>query len=111
MNIGAAHQDQPFFLHVTYTAPHFPLHARPAEIAKYRGKYQDGWDAERARRYERLKHFGIINPADGSSRRATRWHEPGLTCRRQGRVGLAHGCSMPRWWIAWIRASVASSRP
>ena len=57
-----AHKDQPFFLHVTYTAPHFPLQARPAAIAKYRGKYQDGWDAERARRYERLKQLGIINP-------------------------------------------------
>ena len=28
---------QPFFVHVTYTAPHYPLHAKPKDIAKYRG--------------------------------------------------------------------------
>lgn len=55
------HAGKPFFLHLTYTAPHFPLQAREAEIAKYRGKFKDGWDAERQRRYERLQQLGIIN--------------------------------------------------
>lgn len=53
---------KPFFLHLAYTAPHFPLHARAAEIAKYRGKFKDGWDAERERRYARLKQLGLIKP-------------------------------------------------
>jgi len=57
-----SYADQPFFLHLTYTAPHFPLHAREAEIAKYRGRFKDGWDAERQRRYERLQQLGIIKP-------------------------------------------------
>jgi arylsulfatase A-like enzyme len=59
---GRGQKDAPFFLHVCYTAPHFPLHARPEEIAKYRDKYRDGWDALRARRYARQKELGIIDP-------------------------------------------------
>ena len=58
---GREQKDAPFFLHLCYTAPHFPLHARPAEIAKYRDKYRDGWDALRARRYARQKELGVIN--------------------------------------------------
>ena len=38
---------QPFFLHLCYNAPHYPLQARPAEIAKYRGKFLMGWEAMR----------------------------------------------------------------
>ncbi len=55
------HKDQPFLLHLTYTAPHFPLQARATEIAKYRGKFKDGWDAERERRMAQLKRLGIID--------------------------------------------------
>ena len=51
----------PFFLYVSYTAPHWPLHALPNDIAKYHGKYDIGWDSLRVVRYERLKELGIIN--------------------------------------------------
>lgn len=34
----------PNFLYLAYTAPHWPLHARPKDIARYRGKYRKGWD-------------------------------------------------------------------
>lgn len=54
-------RDDPFFLYVAFTAPHWPLQARPAEILKYRGKYQKGWDLLRVRRYERLIELGIID--------------------------------------------------
>ena len=37
--------DKPFFLYLAYTAPHWPLHALPEDIAKYKGKYLKGWDA------------------------------------------------------------------
>lgn len=56
------HKNDPFFLHLCYTAPHFPLQARPEDIAKYRGRFKHGWDEERARRFERLKKLGIIEP-------------------------------------------------
>ena len=52
---------KPFFLYVAFTAPHWPMHARPARITKYRGVYDQGWDAIRERRYERLVELGIID--------------------------------------------------
>ncbi len=58
---GRDHRDRPFFLHLCYTAPHFPLHAKPDDIAKYKGKYRDGWDALRQRRHARQKELGIID--------------------------------------------------
>ncbi|MEW5976210.1 MAG: arylsulfatase [Acidobacteriota bacterium] len=56
------HNKQPFFLHLCYTAPHFPLHARPEDIARYRGKYREGWDKVRQLRFERQKQMGIVKP-------------------------------------------------
>jgi len=55
-------KESPFFLYVAYTAPHFPLHALPEDIAKYRGKYMIGWDELRQRRYRRLIELGIVDP-------------------------------------------------
>jgi arylsulfatase len=51
----------PFFLYVAYTAPHWPLHALPAEIAKYRGRYMQGWDALRRARHARQIGMGIVD--------------------------------------------------
>jgi len=53
--------DKPFFLYLAYTAPHWPLHARPEDIAKYKGKYDVGWDELRKQRFERQKQLGIID--------------------------------------------------
>jgi arylsulfatase A-like enzyme len=55
------HRDEPFFLYLTFTAPHFPLHALPEDIALYRDRYLDGWDAIRERRWRRQKEFGIYD--------------------------------------------------
>lgn len=55
-----AHRDKPLYLHLCYTAPHFPLHAKPEDIAKYRGKYRLGWDALREQRFARQKQLGIF---------------------------------------------------
>ncbi len=54
-------EDQPFFLYLAHNAPHFPLHALPEDIEKYRGRYQQGWDKIRQRRHTRLKELGIID--------------------------------------------------
>jgi arylsulfatase len=51
---------KPFFLYVAYTAPHWPLHALPEDIAKYKGKFDKGWDALRNERHARQKKLGII---------------------------------------------------
>lgn len=54
-------REQPFFLYLAYTAPHYPLHARPEEIARYRGRYQKGWDALRRERHARQLEMGIVD--------------------------------------------------
>ena len=56
-----ADSDKPFFLHVTYTAPHWPLHALEEDIARYEGKYRGGWEALRTARHEQLKGLGILD--------------------------------------------------
>jgi arylsulfatase A-like enzyme len=54
------HPDQPFFEYVAYTAPHWPLHAHDEDIAKYKGRFDKGWDALRAERLRRLIDTGIL---------------------------------------------------
>jgi arylsulfatase A-like enzyme len=56
------HPDQPFFQYVAYTAPHWPLHAHPEDIAKYRGRFDAGWDALRQARLDRLVASGLLDP-------------------------------------------------
>lgn len=51
--------DQPFFMYVAYTAAHWPMHAPAEAVAKYKGQYDQGWDAVRAARYRRLQEMGI----------------------------------------------------
>ncbi len=52
---------EPFFLHLCYTAPHYPLHAKPEDIAKYRGKFKElgGWFKMREQRWARLQQMGL----------------------------------------------------
>ncbi|MFN8052693.1 MAG: arylsulfatase [Acidimicrobiales bacterium] len=59
----ASRPDQPFFLYFSHGSVHAPLHAKPADIEKYRGRYDAGWDALRLERFERMKAMGVI-PAD-----------------------------------------------
>jgi arylsulfatase len=56
----SASREQPFFMYLAYTAPHWPLHAREEDIDKYRGRYDDGWDALRRERFERQKDLGLF---------------------------------------------------
>lgn len=59
----AARGAKPFFLYVAHYAPHWPLHAKPEDIAKYRESYRAaGWDALRARRHKRLVELGLADP-------------------------------------------------
>ncbi|GAB3695267.1 arylsulfatase [Spirosoma flavus] len=53
----------PFFLYVAETAPHWPLHALPEDIAKYKDTYKSGWDAIRRARYQKMVKMGLIDPA------------------------------------------------
>ena len=54
--------NKPLFQYVAYTAPHWPLHAREKDIAKYRGRFRNGWDRLREERLERMIGMGLIEP-------------------------------------------------
>jgi arylsulfatase A-like enzyme len=51
----------PFFQYVAYTAPHWPLHAHEEDIAKYKGRFDRGWDQLREERVERMRSMGILD--------------------------------------------------
>jgi len=53
--------EQPFFLYTAFTAPHYPLHALPEDIARYEGTYMKGWDALRRERHQRLIDMGMVD--------------------------------------------------
>lgn len=53
--------ENPFFIYVSYTAAHWPLHALPEDIKKYEGRYSRGWDALRKERYQRMIDMGLID--------------------------------------------------
>jgi len=55
-------EKKPFFLYLAYNAPHWPLQALPEDIAKYKGKYQMGWDSLRTIRYQNALKKGVIDP-------------------------------------------------
>lgn len=61
--IAAQPADRPLFLYVAFTAPHWPLQARPEDIAAERGRYDDGWDAVRQRRLDKQRALGLLDPA------------------------------------------------
>lgn len=57
------HPGKPFFEYVAYTAPHWPLHAHEEDIAKYKGRFDKGWDQLRAERLEKLVDWGLLSEA------------------------------------------------
>lgn len=56
----AVADESPFFLYLAHTAPHWPLHALPEDIAKYEGVYSGGWDAIRTARHEEMNAKGLF---------------------------------------------------
>lgn len=52
---------RPFFMYVTYTAPHWPLHALEKDIARYKGRFDRGWDALREERLKRMIKMGLLD--------------------------------------------------
>uniref|UniRef100_UPI0040475CE6 arylsulfatase n=2 Tax=Mariniflexile sp. TaxID=1979402 RepID=UPI0040475CE6 len=65
--------EKPFFLYLAHVAPHFPLQAKPEDIAKYRGKYKRAFEDLREERFAKMKAEGILpgsyklSPIDGKS--------------------------------------------
>ncbi|HOD80635.1 MAG TPA: arylsulfatase [Phycisphaerae bacterium] len=65
--------DKPFFMYVAYTSPHWPMHALPEDIAKYKGKYDAGYGPIRQKRLERARELGVINKEWELSPQAGDW--------------------------------------
>ena len=53
---------RPFFAYLAFTAPHWPLQAPPELIAKYRGRYDAGWEALLRERIEGQRRLGLLPP-------------------------------------------------
>ncbi len=61
-----ADSGKPFFAYLAFTAPHWPLQAPASDIAKYRGRYDAGFEALRQQRLKRQAELGLIDPARGA---------------------------------------------
>jgi arylsulfatase len=70
---GRERAEKPFFLYVSYTAAHWPMHALPEDVANYQGVYDAGYDAIRARRLERAVELGLLKPDTTMSPPAGEW--------------------------------------
>jgi len=86
-NHAKEEKDKPFFCYIAYTAPHWPLHALPDDIQKYKGKYDKGWDKVREERMARMSKMGIINP---------KWKLSG----RDPEVPAWEDAENKKWWAA-----------
>jgi arylsulfatase len=87
-----ADEDKPFFAYLPFTAPHWPLQAPREYIHHYRGVYDDGPDALRQKRLERLKALGmirqdveahpvVVDEGEGKPWETLTPHEKKLSCR------------------------------
>ena len=58
----SSQREEPFFLYTAYTAPHWPLHALPEDVERYRALYRAGWDALRSERHHGMIEMGLVQP-------------------------------------------------
>jgi arylsulfatase A-like enzyme len=100
----AHHKGTPFFHYVCYTAPHFPVQAEPADIAKYLDRYDEGWDRMRERRWQRLREMGIVNCALAEREGHLRapWYKPEYAAR--------YGPGEIEYAVAWDRLTPEQRR-
>ena len=61
----SATPDRPFFLYLAFGACHGPLQAPGSYLRRYRGAYDDGWDAVRARWFARQIDMGLVPEGTG----------------------------------------------
>ncbi len=65
--------EKPFFLYLAHTAAHWPMQAKDADLAKYKGRYDAGYDAIRAARLEKMRRLGLLDPRWPVSPQAGDW--------------------------------------
>ena len=57
----ARQAQKPWYLYIAFNAPHAPLHALPEDYAKYKGRYDAGWDVIRDTRMAKQKRIGLLD--------------------------------------------------
>jgi arylsulfatase len=67
------HAADPLFLYVAYTAAHWPMHAPAEDVARYKGRYDVGYEPVRRARFEKAAGLGLIDPAQGLTATAVDW--------------------------------------
>ncbi len=69
------HSDQPFFLYVAFTAAHWPMHALPDDIARYKGMYDGGYEEIRRTRFAKSSKLGVIDSTQRMTTGAKSWSD------------------------------------
>ncbi|MEM9208526.1 MAG: arylsulfatase, partial [Pseudomonadota bacterium] len=69
--------DKPFFAYLALTAPHWPLQVPDEYLERFRGDYDEGYDALRARRLLQAENIGAVPAVDSELLAPTgkRWDE------------------------------------
>ncbi|NBC26575.1 MAG: sulfatase-like hydrolase/transferase [Bacteroidetes bacterium] len=73
INLAVA-EDKPFFSYAAYTTPHWPLQVDEEYWKKYEGRYDDGYEVLRLKRFNKMKELGIL-PHKKAPRHTT-WVSP-----------------------------------
>ena len=63
---------RPFFIYLSYSSPHWPLHAPEEAVREYASRYDAGWDVLRRERYRRMVAMGILDAGWGLAPREPR---------------------------------------
>jgi len=93
-----ASDKKPFFLYLSYTSPHWPLHALPEDIAKYENTYKAGWEKIRNARYERMCKLGIFDDSQNflSDRQFQDKWEDNPDCEWDAKAMAVHAAMVDR---------------
>ena len=75
----SAEKENPFFMYVAYTAPHWPLHALTEDIEKFSGQYAGGWDSLRQVRYQKMQEMELLYDTWPLTDRFVHKENPSLT--------------------------------
>lgn len=65
--------DQPFFLYISHTAGHWPLHAPEEEIDAYDGVYDEGYEAIHQQRVNRLRELNLVPEVNNIAKPVGNW--------------------------------------
>lgn len=66
-------RQEPFFLYVSYTSAHWPMHALENDIKKYDGIYDGGFHTIRKQRMKKAQKLGVVDPDWKMSPPAVQW--------------------------------------